>query len=146
MNVLPVLIIAACAAVSLLTTLALLKDSQDSIKRIIRAFVVFRDQWRAYRVAGVAGIDRDALANAVRPVLGMAVMLLILGASGAVLLTSFNPSNRPSLWMSLLVLGLTFRLAMSVPCSWVRYVFVGDRKPPGEPERYVGPERRRHAD
>lgn len=144
--VLPVIIVAACAAVALLTALALLKDSNDSIERIVRAFVVVRDQWRAYRIAGTEALDRHALANATRPVLAVAVTLLILAAAGAVLLTIFNPANRPSLWMALLLAGLTARLAMSVPCSWVRYVFIGDRKPPADDKPYMGPERRRHAE
>lgn len=146
MNFLAVLIVTLASSVALLTVLALLKDSHDSLERIIRAGVVARDQFRLYRAAGWAAIDWDALATAWRPVLVLGVMLLILGAAGAVILDTFNPAHRPSLWMALLLAGLTGRLAMSVPCSWVRYVFIGDRKPPADDKPYMGPERRRHAE
>lgn len=147
MNALAVLIIVLAAAAALLTVLALLKDSHDSLERLIRAGIVARQQWRAFRTAGLVAVDKESLSSAIRPVLNVCVLLLILGGSGAVLLDTFNPDHRPTVWVALLLAGLTARLAMGVPCSWIRYVFIGDRKPPDEDNKpYMGPERRRHAE
>lgn len=144
MTVTIALIVLASAAIALLTALAILKDSHDSLERILQAWVTTVAQVRAYRAGGRAAVDWQALADRWRPVAAAAVMLLILGAAGAVLLDTFSDTAKPSLWQALLLLGLVLRMAMGVPCSWVRYVFVGDRKPTEPQERYMGPERRRH--
>lgn len=147
MTVLAVLIVMLAAAVSLLTVLALLKDSHDSLDRIVAGWSASWLAWRQYRAAGLAGVDRDALADALRPILRLGVLLLILGAAGAVLLDTFNPEHRPSFWTALLLAGLTGHLAIQVPCSWVRYVFIGDRRADRETSRtYTGQERRRHVE
>lgn len=144
MNALILIIAMFAAAVCLLTSLAKLADENDAVERIVNAYMQAKAQWLARQAGGP--IDWVALADAFRPILAVSVKLVILASSGAVLFTSFMPTMRQLPWVYLLLVGLTAQYAMQVPCSWLRYVFIGDRRKPesAKNQPYTGPERRRH--